>query len=249
MKLYILIPLILVVILIHCQSSQTIRYSDPELAEKARFMEHNAYERGQSIWFDETIGRSGRNCESCHPDGSLTNAETYPRYKHVLKTMATISMTHNFAVVHESLGEPWIIGSDDANAVVLFVKAFANGKQIRMAQPHTIRDEWTSKGKALFYDSSLSSNRKICAHCHTSEYKTQAAESFVSLDGIAAIYPRYRSHQNRVIILEQQINTCIETQLQQTPLPLDDASMIALVSYITSLSEGKKVAVARFRDE
>ena len=234
---------------ISCNSSGLHSHLDAEMANLALSKEREAFARGKEIWFDSTIGNNGRNCESCHPNGEMTNAETYPRYKHVLKTMATISMTHNFAVVNESRGKPWELGSDDANALVLFVKSFANGKNIRNVEPNSINKEWVDKGKITFKSTDLGENGESCASCHSGDVKqnrTNNTIKAINLEGVTAIYPKYSFQHNGVITLEQKINSCIETNLNRAPLPLDDAKIIELCCYIKSLSEGGKVSVAQF---
>lgn len=240
----------IVVNLISCNSSKLHQYQHNEVTNHALSMERRTWVRGKEIWLNSNIGENGRSCESCHPDGKLTNAETYPRYKHILKTMATLSMTHNFAVVNESSGKAWELGSEDANAIALFVKSLANGKKINMAPPQTYKKEWIDRGKAVFKNSNLSENGKKCESCHQSKSKRQKSNNHdnktINLKGIAATYPKYKGHKNRVITLEQQINYCIEKNLNGAPLPLDNTKIIALCCYLTSLSEGKKVAVAQF---
>ena len=133
-----------------CGSVYERQYASAEQAKLASQAEHEAAARGRDIWFDPDLGTNGRNCESCHEKGDMTNAESYPRYKHILRTMATLSMTHNFAVVNESRGKPWELGSEDANALVLYVKSLANGKRINMALPQQFKEQWIDKGKKNF---------------------------------------------------------------------------------------------------
>lgn len=238
----------LAIFLTNCISTGVKRYKNAEQAELARFAEQKALERGKEIWFNPETGTNGFSCESCHTKGDMTKAESYPRYKHVLGTMATISMTHNFAVVNESDGDPWELGSEDANALVLYVKSLANGKSIYMAWPQKFKNEWINRGKSAFTDPTLDSSDKTCESCHQGGGKKSLNREGVqipSLKGVAATYPKYSFNQQRVITLEQQINYCLEKHLNGNPLPLDDETIVALCCYLTSLSERKKVAVAK----
>ncbi|MDZ7318857.1 MAG: hypothetical protein ONB11_06860, partial [candidate division KSB1 bacterium] len=146
-----------------CGSQGAQRKKAEPKSEKALAAEQQALAKGRQMWFDPNLGSNGRSCESCHPHGEITRAENYPRYKHVLRTMATLSMTHNFAVVNESKGQPWELGSDDANALVLYVTFLANGKTIRMEGPKDYKDDWVNQGKAIFLDNRLGSNGLSCA--------------------------------------------------------------------------------------
>lgn len=241
--------ILVIAILVSCGSSNIQRYSDPAKAAIAKQNELHALARGKAMWFDAELGSNGRSCESCHPGGEMTRAENYPRYKHILRTMATISMTHNFAVVNESKGTPWELGSDDANALTLFVTSLANGKTIEMAWPLEYKKEWVKKGRFAFSNPSLGSNKMSCQSCHESQSNTsQSIKDKIpaSLKGSSGTFPRYSFEIGKVITLEQQIDHCIETYLQGAPLPLDDETIVALCCYVTSLSEGKKISVARF---
>lgn len=167
--------------------------------------------------------------------------------------MATLSMTHNFAVVNESRGQAWELGSEDANAIALFVTSLANGKKMNMAPPKTLKKDCVEKGKDVFINSDLSENAMTCESCHQSIGRKQKStcedKNNIDLRGIAATYPKYRKHKDRVITLEQQINYCIETNMNGAALPLDDPKIVVLCCYVTSLSEGKKVAVAQFNTQ
>ncbi len=241
-------PVIFVFVLLNCHSSSIKNdLSDAELAIAVKH-EKQAFVRGQEIWFDPQIGSNGLSCESCHPHGEMTNAETYPRYKHVLRTMSSLSMTHNFAVVNESKGKPWEIGSYDANSLVLYVKALANGKKIQMAWPKKFKKNWIEKGKAAFFNSGLGTNGKNCASCHAENNDEQNIihkQMTRNLKGIAAFYPRYSFRRSEVSILEQEINYCIEKYLKGKPQIFDSETIIALLSYLTSLSEGRKIEVSK----
>lgn len=237
-------------LLLYCGSTYVRRFENPARAEIARQQELKALARGREIWFDPNTGTNERSCESCHPKGEMTSAESYPRYKHILRTMATLSMTNNFAVVNESKGKPWQLGSSDANALVLYVKSLANNKTIRMAPPQKYKDEWVNRGKMAFNDLSLGTNNLACSNCHKKNNNNEKniQNSVVgNLNGIAATFPRYSFAQKKVITLEQQINYCLESKMQGSPLPLDDETIVALCCYITSLSEGKKIAVASLK--
>ncbi len=234
----------------YCCSTSNRRYSDPAKNEIAMSEELKSLARGKDIWLDPKTGNNGFSCESCHENGFLTNAEQYPRYKHILRTMATLSMTHNFAVVNESRGTPWEIGSYDANALVLYVTALANGKSMTISEPKTFHKKWINRGRDLFADPGLGTHQLTCASCHLKNDKRTkniSREVGPNLKGVAAIYPRYRFEQAKVITLEQQVNYCIEKRMTGSPLPLDSEPIVALCSYLAHLSKGKKIAVAKLK--
>ena len=203
-----------------------------------------AYERGREMWFDDNLGTNGKSCESCHPGGYISRAESYPRYKHILRTMATVSITHNFAIVAESKGKSWKLGSEDANALALFTTALANGKKLEMVEPHAINKEWIKKGEDLFVSTDLGKNGTSCANCHTKKHTTISEP--IDLKGIVAYYPKFRPNFGRVVTLDQQIGSCIKNKMDGKNLALDDNKIIELYCYLADISQGTKISVAEF---
>ncbi|HEX9970732.1 MAG TPA: hypothetical protein VGD14_01555, partial [bacterium] len=202
------ISVLILAVFLSCGSAHIQQYSDPAKAEIARQKELEALARGKEMWFDSELGSNGRSCESCHPGGEMTRAENYPRYKHILHTMATISMTHNFAVVNESKGNPWELGSYDANALALFVTSMANSKKIEMAWPLEYKKEWVAAGKKAFSDPTIGSNGMSCQSCHQNgrENSQNLQEKLPpSLKGSSGTFPRYNFEMGKVITLEQQV--------------------------------------------
>ncbi len=204
-----------------------------------------AYERGREMYFDENLGTNGKSCHTCHPDGFMTRAESYPRYKHILRTIATVSITHNFAIVAESAGTPWELGSEDANALALYVTWLSNGKKLQWEEPHTLNKEWIKKGKRLFDSSELGGNGAACADCHSKKSNAARIKEPIDLKGIVAYYPKFRPHFGRVVTLEQQINHCIVDTMEGPSLALDDTRIVELYCYLAEISQGTKISVAK----
>jgi len=248
--LFLLISFLVLVVFIlffSCASTLPRRFATPEQKKIAARAEKKALERGRKIYFNTELGSNGRSCHSCHPAGKMTNAQSYPRYKHIMKTMATISMTHNFAVVNESRGEAWILGSEDANAIALYVQFLANGKPLRMAGPNNIRDEWIERGKFLFKDTGLGTNGKSCESCHIQGGSKSNTDGHIApaLKGVTAVYPQYSFDHHRVITLEQRINSCITKKQNGTELLLNDEKIVALYCYLAWISKDFLMSVAR----
>ena len=242
----ILLILFIFSLLFNCNSTKHNSPSTDVETLKSQGEERIAYHKGKEIWFNSKVGTNGMNCESCHPGGEMTNAESYPKFKGILKKTVTISMTHNFAVVNENRGQPWVIGSDEANALVLFVTSLANGRSLRMGWPKKFRDECIARGKLLFSDPSIASTGRSCKSCHIEEgKKDHVTQDYKvnSLKGIAAQYPQYSFRQDKVVTLEQEISYCLDKYLNNKSLKLENDRIIALCCYITSLSEGKRINV------
>ena len=110
------------------------------------------------------------------------------------------------------------------------------------------------KGKDLFIHGTFGGNGKTCETCHTAggtgpgripvgmKFPGLAGgTTFPSLANAAAIFPRFNPKINKVITLEDQIRNCTVGALHGKPPAYGSAEMNALVSYITSLSQGKPI--------
>ena len=104
-------------------------------------------------------------------------------------------------------------------------------------------------GSTLFASTSLGSRGNSCMTCHRgggrSEGMLPNGKSIPSLIGAAATFPHYNKRAGRVITLDMQVNSCIKNALLGKALPYDSKKMVALVSYLTSLSQGKKIDVIK----
>ncbi len=100
-------------------------------------------------------------------------------------------------------------------------------------------------GKQLFTTAHFGGNGRTCNSCHRGEGKAEGqlpnGKSIPSLSNAATIFPRYSRGANKVITLPQQVHRCIMNALQGMPPAYDSAAITDLVSYVTSLSQGKRI--------
>jgi len=100
-------------------------------------------------------------------------------------------------------------------------------------------------GKQLFTTAHFGGNGRTCNSCHRGEGKAEGklpnGKPIPSLSNAAAIFPRYSKGAKMVITLPQQVHRCIMNALQGTPPSYDSAAITDLVSYLTSLSQGKRI--------
>ncbi len=101
------------------------------------------------------------------------------------------------------------------------------------------------RGKALFMTATFDGNGRHCTTCHkeggTAMSELPNGKKFASLNNAAAIFPRYDAENHRVKTLLDQVRHCVGAALKGKPPAYDSAEMTELVSYITSLSQGKRV--------
>lgn len=102
-----------------------------------------------------------------------------------------------------------------------------------------------AKGKDMFEHDTFGGGGMTCQSCHTAAGKGATVlpngKHFPSLVTAAAVFPRYKARAGKVITLEDQIHGCIAGALGGKPPAYGSAGMNALVSYLTSLSQGKPV--------
>ena len=131
-----------------------------------------------------------------------------------------------------------------AFALLAGLALFALAPQIASAAEPQL-EKAVEQGKSLFLHSTFGGNGKVCDACHLGGGKEQGklpnGNAIPSLSNAAAIFPRYRAKDNKVVTLEDQVRSCIANALQGTPPAYGSEELTALVSYLTSLAQGKAI--------
>jgi len=98
-------------------------------------------------------------------------------------------------------------------------------------------------GKALYVHETFGGNGKSCQSCHVDGGKAPGklpdGTAIPSLANAAAIFPRFSPKVHKVITLEEQVKGCIAGGLQGKPPAYGSEQLTQLVSYVSSLSQGK----------
>lgn len=101
------------------------------------------------------------------------------------------------------------------------------------------------QGKDSFAHSTFGGNGKVCESCHLAGGKEPGklpnGKSIPSLANAAAIFPRIRQKDGKLVTLPDQIRSCIAMALQGTPPDYGGEELNALASYVTSLAQGKPI--------
>lgn len=58
----------------------------------------NMVDQGRKFFHDSSLGKNGISCDMCHPDGSNTHPETYPKFQTQLKAMALLRDMINWCI-------------------------------------------------------------------------------------------------------------------------------------------------------
>jgi len=98
-------------------------------------------------------------------------------------------------------------------------------------------------GNALFVHETFGGNGKNCQSCHVDggagPGKLPNGTAIPSLSNAATIFPRFNPKANKVITLEDQVRSCVAGGLQGKPPAYGSEQLNQLVSYVSSLAQGK----------
>ena len=113
------------------------------------------------------------------------------------------------------------------------------------ASPTDPINEAISHGRTLFTQPSFGGNGKACQSCHLGgglkPGRLPDGKVLPSLSNAAAIFPRV-NRRGKLVTLHDQVRQCVIGAIEGTAPPAyDSAEMRALVTYLTSLSQGKPI--------
>lgn len=104
-------------------------------------------------------------------------------------------------------------------------------------------------GKQSFLHDTFGGNNRTCSSCHMAAGQgptvTPGGAHLPSLGAAATHFPRYNARTGKVITLQDQIRACVAGALGGKPPASDSVTMTDLVSYLTSLSQGKPMDMGR----
>jgi thiosulfate dehydrogenase len=104
--------------------------------------------------------------------------------------------------------------------------------------------EIANNGKNIFTHPSFGGNGNSCDSCHhdggTKAGKLSNGVIAPKLVNAAAIFPRF-DVRGQFVTLEDQIRNCVGGAIQGKPPEYDSKEMRELVTYLTSLAQGKKI--------
>jgi thiosulfate dehydrogenase len=100
------------------------------------------------------------------------------------------------------------------------------------------------QGEKLFKSETFGGNGKTCNSCHPDGGRSGSAfpdgKKIPSLNNAAAIFPRYHARTEKVFTLSDQIRHCV-SEFKGKPPEFGSAQLNALVTYVSSLSEGQAI--------
>jgi len=102
-----------------------------------------------------------------------------------------------------------------------------------------------SEGKSLFTHHTFDGPGKTCESCHhaggTGPTVLPNGMRKPSIASAATHFPRFNPKVGHILTLEDQVRRCVAGGLQGTPPAYDSTNMRSMISYLTSLSQGKAI--------
>ncbi len=180
---------------------------------------------------------------------SLVNADR------VLLAFAWLTPTYTLAVccsfldsmhVTRTVKEPnMAMNKENVFSMILGLALAVAGTPAGAAADADSLQQVVERGKDLFMTATFEGNGRHCNTCHkgggTAMSELPDGKKFASLSNAAAIFPRYDEEHHRVKTLHDQVQHCARTALKGKPPAYDSPEMTELVTYLTSLSQGKPV--------
>lgn len=101
-------------------------------------------------------------------------------------------------------------------------------------------------GKNIFLHDTFGGSGMTCNSCHTLAGRGRTKVPGMpgegpSLSNAAAVFPRYKQDDGRVMTLAEQIHGCIVGALRGDAPAYGSKTMTALETYLTSLSQGRRI--------
>lgn len=100
-------------------------------------------------------------------------------------------------------------------------------------------------GKDLFQHNTFQGNGRVCETCHVNGGESAGhlpnGKPIPSLANAAAVFPRFNKRHGKVVTLSDQVQNCIGGALEGQAPDQGSDDLTALVTYVTSLSQGKTI--------
>jgi thiosulfate dehydrogenase len=103
-----------------------------------------------------------------------------------------------------------------------------------------------AKGQHIFMHDTFAGRGMTCDSCHTGGGRGPTVvpgsqNAGPSLSNAAAVFPRYKPDDGRVMTLADEIHGCIQGALGGKAPAYNSKTMRALETYLTSLSQGRRM--------
>lgn len=89
-----------------------------------------AVKKGRQVFTDSKLGSNGVVCAQCHPNGSNTHPETYPKFQKQLGKVAQMWEMVNWCIRNPLEGENLAADDPKMNAILTYIAHERRGKKL-----------------------------------------------------------------------------------------------------------------------
>lgn len=82
-------------------------------------------EKGEKLWNDKKLGKSGMACATCHQDGKGLKKTSFPKYIKMADDILTLDQMITFCLINPMKGKPLQWNSVDLTALAAYAQAHA----------------------------------------------------------------------------------------------------------------------------
>ena len=100
--------------------------------EQAALMK--AVAKGDALWHDSSLGTNGLACGNCHPDGSASNPQTFPKFQTNLGKVGTLREMINWCIMVPLQGKALASDSEEMVAMEAYATYTHRGFVIDMGK-------------------------------------------------------------------------------------------------------------------
>lgn len=93
-----------------------------------------AVAKGDALWHDAKLGTNGLACGNCHPDGSASNPQTFPKFQTNLGKVGTLREMINWCILVPLQGKMLPLDSDEMVAMEAYATYTSRGLPISLGE-------------------------------------------------------------------------------------------------------------------
>jgi len=220
------------------------------LTADTRALQADAFANPGFLWVDRgerlfaEVPQEGASCQSCHDEGLVGVAATYPAYDPQTDAVINIEGRINQCRTQHQNQDAFAYESDELLSLTAYVANQSRGAPVAVDISGPAAETY-AKGQRYFQTRRGQFNLS-CQQCHTENWGHQLRGDTLS-QGHGNGFPAYRFEWQSMGSLHRRLRDC-DTGVRAAPLPYGDPLYIAVELYLAARSnglEGESPAIRR----
>lgn len=220
--------------------SEDIRSGYSFLTTETQALQDDAFANPGLLWVDrgadlfQSTAESSASCKSCHANGLIGTAATYPAIDQATGELLNLEGRINQCrTTHQNL-DPLEYESDALLALTVYLANQSKGLQSSVEIDGPVAPAY-EQGRDYFLTRRGQFNLS-CQQCHTETWGKQLRGDTLS-QGHGNGFPAYRLEWQSLGSLQRRLRDC-DIGVRAEPLPYGDETYIALELYLAARSHG-----------